>query len=368
VMQSAGVDRTGLLSPSSLAKPDRGRRWAWAGVAALGVITLIVTVSQSSYTVYVYDSILLACIGALALQILQGTAGLPSVGTAGFILIGAFSTVVCRRAGIPFPLDLLLATVVAGVAGVIVGLPALRLRALFLGIATLAAHFLAVYVGTIYQNHVPSARDSGFFVPTLFGSKGLAAAGRYWGYLLWGIVSLLVLGAGRLMRERSGRAMRMIREHEHVAPTLGIEVGRYKLVIFGLSSMAIGLEGALMAHLDGIVSVDNFPLILAFQYVAIIVIGGLDSVLGAIIGSAIVIALPSVTPNIVSVFVGHGRATSYGPNVAVIIYGILVVIFVTSSPEGIMGLLVRARAKLQDGSGQWRLLGLGQSRPEVPPE
>jgi branched-chain amino acid transport system permease protein len=206
---------------------------------------------------------------------------------------------------------------------------------------------MAIYLGTTYQNHVPAARNAGFFVPTLFGSKGLAAAGRYWAYLLWAVVSLLILGGGRLMRERSGRALRMIREHEHVAPTLGIAVGRYKLLVFSLSSMVIGFEGALMAHLSGTVSVDNFPLALGFQYIAIIVIGGLDSVLGAIIGAAIVVALPSLTPNIVAAFVGHGRAGSYGPNIALIIYGILLVIFVTSSPEGVVGLLRQALTKTQ---------------------
>jgi branched-chain amino acid transport system permease protein len=144
----------------------------------------------------------------------------------------------------------------------------------------------------------------------------------------------------------------MIREHEHVAPTLGIAVGRYKLLVFSLSSMVIGFEGALMAHLSGTVSVDNFPLALGFQYIAIIVIGGLDSVLGAIIGSAIVVALPSLIPNIVAAFVGHGRAGSYGPNIALIIYGILLVIFVTSSPEGLVGLLRHALTKAQRPSRQ----------------
>jgi branched-chain amino acid transport system permease protein len=316
-------------------------RHRWTGVAVLIVITLIITTSQSSYTTYIYDSVLLACMGAIALQVLQGTAGLPSVGTAGFLLLGAFGSVFALRAGVPFPLDLVFATAVSGVAGLIVGLPALRLRALFLGLATLAAYYLAVSIGTAYENHVPSAQDSGFFIPTLFASQGLTDANRYWAYLLCAAVCLIGLGASRLMKERSGRALRMIREHEHIAPTLGIRVGSYKLLTFCLSSMVIGLEGGLLAHLTGSVEVGNFTLLLGFQYVAMIIIGGLDSIVGAVIGATVVIALPAIIPGIVGAIAGQSRSSQYGPSVALIVYGVLLIVFVSSSPDGIVGLLRR---------------------------
>jgi branched-chain amino acid transport system permease protein len=307
----------------------------------LVAITLIITTSQSSYTTYVYDTVLLACIGAIALQVLQGTAGLPSVGTAGFLLLGAFGSIFALRAGAPFPLDLVFAALVSGLAGLIVGLPALRLRALFLALATLAAYYIAVSIGTAYENAVPSAQDSGFFIPTLFASRGLADANRYWAYLLCAVVSLVILGASRMMKERSGRALRMIRQHEHVAPTLGIRVGSYKLLIFSLSSMAIGLEGGLLAHLTGSVEVGNFTLLLGFQYIAMIIIGGLDSIVGAVIGAAVVIALPAIMPGIVGAIAGQSHSSQYGPAAALIVYGLLVIVFVTSSPEGIVGLLRR---------------------------
>jgi branched-chain amino acid transport system permease protein len=223
----------------------------------------------------------------------------------------------------------------------IVGLPALRLRALFLGLATLAAYFIAVSIGTTYQNHVPSARNAGFFVPTLFGSRGLTNANRYWAYLLCVVVSVIGLGASRLMKERSGRALRMIRQHEHIAPTLGIRVASYKLILFSISSMVIGLEGGLLAHLTGTVSVDNFTLLLGFQYVAMITIGGLDSVVGAVIGATVVVALPTIMPHVVGAIAGESRSSEYGPNAALIAYGLLLIVFVTSSPDGIVGLLRR---------------------------
>jgi branched-chain amino acid transport system permease protein len=153
----------------------------------------------------------------------------------------------------------------------------------------------------------------------------------------------VILGGSRLVQERSGRAFRMIREHELIAPTLGISVQNYKLILFTLSSMVFGLAGALQAHFTGAIATENFPLLLAFQYVVMIVIGGLDSIAGAVIGAAIVVALPAWVPKVVAIFLGKSDANTYGPNIALIIYGVLVIFFVTSSPNGIIGLVRRVR-------------------------
>jgi branched-chain amino acid transport system permease protein len=313
-------------------------RPAWLGVLLITLATLFFTTTQSAYSVYVYDTILFACMGAIALQLLQGTAGLVSVGNSGFLLIGAFSAIYLMRAGVPFPLDVIGATVFSGVVGFIVGIPALRLRSLFLALATLAVYFIAVYVGNQYQTDVPSAQFSGFAVPTLFGSFGLDAAGRDWAWLLLIIVSLLLLGAGRLMAERSGRAMRMMRDHELIAPTLGISVRHYKLLIFVLSSMVIGCQGALTAHFSGNITTDDFTLTLAFQYVAMIMIGGLDSLAGAVIGAVIVIGIPAWVPSLVGHVMSGSQATIDGPNIALIIYGVLIILFVTGTQDGVVGL------------------------------
>jgi branched-chain amino acid transport system permease protein len=320
-------------------------RPAWFGVLGLLVITLLFSTTQSSYSVYVLDTILLACFGAIALQVLQGTSGLISIGTAAFLLIGGFGSVFVLRAGAPFPIDIICAVGFAGLAGLIGGLPAVRLRALLLALATLAIHYVAIFLGDLYENHVPGAANGGFFLPTLFGSQGLSDSARYWAWMLAVLLGLLVLGTSRIMKERSGRALRMIREHEHIAPMLGIPVTKYKLLIFMLSSMVIGLEGALLVHFTGSVSTDTFPLTLAFQYVAMIIIGGLDSLAGAVIGAVIVVGLPIWVPDIVGSVVGTSEATANGSNIALIIYGILVVVFVTASPGGVVGLLKSLKEK-----------------------
>jgi branched-chain amino acid transport system permease protein len=331
-------ERTGARPLEVTVTTARRIRPAWWGVTALALITLLVTTTASSYNLFVFDSILLAAMGAIALQVLQGTAGLFSVGNAAFLLIGAFTAVFVIRAGVPFPIDLIAATLIAGLGGLIVGLPALRLRGLFLVLATLAAHYIATFLGNLYQSRVPSAQAAGFFVPVLFGSYP-ADSGIYWSWLLFAIVSLIILAATRIIRERSGRALRMIREHEHIAPTLGIPVARYKLLIFTLSAMVIGFEGALLAHLNGSVQTANFPLTLAFQYVLMVMIGGLDSILGAVLGAAVVIGLPIVVPNIITAINPNESNPSVGANISLILYGVAVIFCVTASPDGIVGLL-----------------------------
>jgi branched-chain amino acid transport system permease protein len=218
-----------------------------------------------------------------------------------------------------------------------------------LALATLAAHFIIVFFANLYEQHVPAAQFSGFIFSPMFGSQGLKGAANDWAWLLAGVLCFVILGASRVMKERSGRALRMLRDHEHVAPVFGINAVRLKLAVFTISSMVIGGEGALLARFTGAVNPDNFTILLAFQYIIMIVIGGLDSIMGGVIGAAIVIALPVWIPSVIQAIApGSGKA-SLGPNVATALYGVLVIIFVTASPGGIMGLLRRFWYRLPAG-------------------
>jgi branched-chain amino acid transport system permease protein len=131
----------------------------------------------------------------------------------------------------------------------------------------------------------------------------------------------------------------LIRDQETIAATVGIPVTTYKLAAFTFSSAVIGVEGSLLAHFTGAVSTETYTFVIAVQYLAMIFIGGLDSIAGAVIGAAIVTALPAVIPNIVSAIVGSQEAAIHGPHVALIAYGLLIIIFITRAPRGIAGWL-----------------------------
>lgn len=309
------------------------------GIAFLALVTLYYVLEGSSFHLFVLNTCLLAVIGAVALNLLMGTAGLVSIGNSAFMAVGAFSAVFAVQSGIPFPLDLVVSAAAAALAGMIIGLPALRLRGLHLALATLAGYFIVSYFATLYQSNGKGGGSGGFSFPVLFQDKGFVGGQQYWAWTLLVVVAVVLVAATRLSGSRSGRAWRMIRDHEIVAHTLAIPVTRYKMLAFAISSALIGFQGALVAHLNGSVSIDEYSLGLAIAYIAMVLIGGLDSVMGAVIGAFLVTALPTLVPIVITAVIGPLQTTGNGPALAQIIYGLLVIVFITSSPQGIVGLL-----------------------------
>lgn len=313
----------------------------WAGASGLSQVNM-----------FLVASVLLACIGAIALNLLMGTLGQVSLGTAAFLAIGAFGAYALLAAGVPFPLDVVGASLAAGIIGILFGLPALRLRGLYLALATLAAYFVVFYFVDLYQEHSPYG--SGFLIQPLFSSFGSEASLQYWCGLLLVIVAVEVVAAAHLSAGRAGRAWRVVRDHETAAPALGINVLRVKLTTFALTSCLMGLQGALTFHLTGSVSDDQFTFALSVSYLAMIVIGGLDSVAGAIIGAAIVVLLPTLVPELIARIAPSSAAVSQGPALAEIAYGALLVIFIVIAPDGIVGRLRLSYRRLPPWASAFR--------------
>ena len=308
---------------------------AW--IIVLGVAAAWLYIQGSSTNLFTFNSCLIAVLGAIGLNLLMGTAGQVSIGNSAFMAVGAFGCVFTMRLGAPFPWDMLAGAVIAAACGAIVGLPALRLRGLHLALATLAAFYIVYYLGTQYELHARGAGSGGFTFNPLFQSRGLVGGQRDWTLLLWAIVSVSIVLAVRLENGKAARAWRLIRDHETAAPAIGIAVTRYKMSAFVLSSGLVGLSGALMGEISGSVSADEFTLFLGISYIAMVVIGGLDSVGGAIAGAFIVTSLPTLVPQVMASVLGAQTAASKGGAIAEVVYGSLVVLFVTVSPEGLSG-------------------------------
>lgn len=309
---------------------------ALAVALALVSVTLVATTSLHSYDLFVYNDMLLAMVGAVALNMLMGTAGQLSIGNAAFLAVGAFATAIFENWGLPAAPSIVCAAIFSAVLGLLFGLPALRIVGIYLVLATLAAHFIVLYACNWYQNKRNAV--AGIEVSAFFGSANLDDQQKSWAWFLTVVVVAVILLILALTTGRAGRAWRMVRDHEPAAALLGIEVRRYKLTAFVISSGLIGLEGALSAHLIGSVSVDLFTLDLAISYVAMIIIGGLDSIPGALIGAAVVSWLPTVIPSVVSRVGGDSQTIElHAPQISQVVYGALIILFVTLSPGGIAG-------------------------------
>ena len=302
-------------------------------LAIIAAVAAYYLYNGSSSDLFQLNSCLLAAVAALALNLLMGTAGQPSLGSTAFLGLGGFGTVALMRGGLPFVPAVLVCGLVACLGGLIVGLPSLRLRGVYLALATLGAYFFMTYLGNHYQN--AKAGPAGFVLAPVFGIAPDLTQQRYWCLLLFGLVAVTSVVIDCLTSGRAGRALRMIRDHEAAAPALGIPVTSYKLAAFVFYAALTAIVGGLGAALVGNVSTDSYTLSGAIAYVAMIVIGGMDSVSGAIIGAFIVTLLPTFVSSETTSIAGSSFAATYGPSVAEGIYGLAILVLVSTGRGGL---------------------------------
>jgi branched-chain amino acid transport system permease protein len=311
-------------------------RWVTIGLIFLAALTAVFATTQSGTSLFLFDTALLAAMGAIALNLLMGTAGQVSLGNAAFLAVGAFSSVIFMREGIPFPFDTILAMLVTGVAGALVAIPALRLRGVYVALSTLALQFIVIFITQEYQAH--ALASVGYLTLPQFASFGITGGERYWAILLFAVLALVIIFVAAITQKRAGRAWRLIRDHQEAAPLFGVAVNKYKIFAFAISSAIIGVEGSLTVHFTGTATFDQFSLALAIQYVVMVMIGGIDSIGGVVVGAALLTVLPTLTSTVVSHVASPQFASSQGGAVSEMIYGGLLVLVVVAMPEGLAGL------------------------------
>src|SRR6516162_5104643 len=263
------------------------RFWAAAGLIAALLLPLVLT----NFWTGVANELFIAVIGALALNLLMGTTGQISLGHAGFLAAGAFTVAaLVTHLHAPFIVTLPAAALIGAVLGVLVGLPALRLKGLYLAVSTLAAHFVIIVGLGQYQAAI--SYGSGFSIgpPSLAGLE--ISSELRWYYLLLLVVLLVLLMNLNWLRTAFGRAWMAIHHKDVAAEALGINVHVYKLLAFSASTSLTCFAGALWAWHTGFVSVEAFDFHMLIQYLAMVIIGGLGSVLGTILGAIFAMVLP----------------------------------------------------------------------------
>jgi len=286
------------------------------------------------------NQVLLASIGALALMLLTGFAGLISLGTAGLLAAGAYAVgVLVREVGAPFWVTLPTAAVLGAGLGLIFGLPSLRLRGLYLAISTLGLHFVVVYLGGEYEAREVLSTGVMIDSPAIGGWE--LSSGRAWYFVLLGFAAVALLISVNLQRSRTGRAWRALRERDIVASALGIDVQRFKLLAFMVSATMTAVAGALFAYYRNFVSIDAFSLYLTIQYVAMIIIGGMGSIPGALLGAGFVILFPYAIEAIAAFLPARFGNTVFALDYAA--FGVVMILFLLLEPAGLMGICRRLR-------------------------
>lgn len=334
--------------------PHSGYIWSYG---ALLVLLLAAPFVLSSYLV---SQLVFVCIYAtvgVGLMILTGFTGQASLGHAAFLAIGAYTAAYLQQMGVPFIVYFLAAGVLAGIVGAMVGFPALRLQGIYLVIATISfalivEEILARWESVTHGNDGMRVRA----IQMLGGSITRDSPTFY--YMCLGLLILVIVGTLNLMRSPTGRAFIAIRDSETAAKSMGINISLYKVKSFALSAAITGLAGCLFAHKMSFISPEMFTLQLSIEFIMVIIIGGVLSLHGAVLGAIFIVMvdpfltflkddIPGMVAGLSAMFgAGAEQAASIQRNVAAIasanglkgaIYGLIIMLFILFEPYGIYG-------------------------------
>jgi branched-chain amino acid transport system permease protein len=278
------------------------------------------------------------------LNLLIGFTGLLSLGHAAFLGVGAYtSALLISHFQMPLPLSILCAGLVAAGFGLLVGIPSLRIKGFYLMVATLAFQFIIEYTIIHWESLTLGIRGIELPVPQLFGlSLGKHCA---YFYFLFFLGAFFMWGLKNLNRSKIGRAFIAIRDNDVSAEIIGIPVFRYKLLAFAISSFFAGMAGALFAALQRSAIPEDYTFLKSIEYLAMVLIGGLGSILGTVFGVLFITLVPEILNVGVSFLARH-----YDPNLTIylgpvkdLVFGLLIILFIIFKPEGLVGVWVRIR-------------------------
>lgn len=306
--------------------------------SVLGVALLAAPWWASEYMMSQLHFIGIYSIVGLGMMLLVGFTGQISLGHAAFLAVGAYTEGLLAAAGWPFWLTLPAAALLSAAVGIVVGLPALRLKGIYLAIATLAFGVIIEEIAARWES--VTGGNTGLHVKPveLFGLKLDGEAGFY--YLVLGLATLSCLALANLMRSPTGRAFVAIRDSEISASCMGVNLARYKTLSFALSAALTGIGGALYAHKVTFISPEQFTLLVSIELVTIVILGGVGFIHGAVLGAAFIIVLPQLI-SIGKDYLPSGIASAAGLQST--IFGLVLIGFIIFEPMGLYGRWLKIR-------------------------
>ncbi|MBS3920667.1 MAG: branched-chain amino acid ABC transporter permease [Deltaproteobacteria bacterium] len=275
----------------------------------------------------------IAVISVHGLNILTGYCGQISIGHAGFMAVGGYaSAILCAKLGFPFWIALPCGALTAGIAGLIFGLPSLKIKGFYLIMATIAAQFIIIW--TIIQLRSITGGPDGLSVPKpAIGSIVLSSKANYF-YLVMAFTCLATLLAKNIVRTRTGRAFIAIRDNDLAAEVMGISLWSYKLQAFFIGCVYAGVAGSLLIHYYSFASIDQFPFMDSVWYLGMLIVGGMGSTTGAIMG-AVALRLLDEFITMVGPVLSAAVAPQAAASLALISHGLVIIIFLIFEPRGL---------------------------------
>ncbi len=339
---------------------NTGAKRLWVGVLVAAALLVPFRVEDDLLQILAVGFV--AAIGAIGLNLVSGYAGQVSLGHAFFLGIGAYTAAAVSGDsddgrligfGVTFlPVWLLAGGLVAAVAGVIVAPLAVRLRGLYLAIVTLGLVFLGAHIFKEWSEltgGVGVGRSAA--VPEMFSFRfdqdsSYLSRDQQLYLLMLVLLAVFAVLARNLARSRIGRAFAAIRDRDVAAEIIGVSLVRYKVLAFGVSSFYAGCAGALLYTISGHFDPGTFGLVLSIQYIAMILIGGVATISGSIMGGLFITLLPRITSEAPALLPFISAEPTSSPNVfqlELVLYGSLIILFLVFEPRGLYGIWVRIR-------------------------
>jgi branched-chain amino acid transport system permease protein len=325
-----------------LALTDSVAQRVWIALLAVALVGL--PLYGSAYLLGHMTAVLYTLVAALGLTVLMGFTGLVSLGNVAFLILGAYGYAIgITRLGLHPVLAFGLAGLVPAVAGLAIGIPSLRLKGLYLAITTLAFTHIVSAIIDAGGDFTGGPRGVAVPRPVVFGVDFASDKALYWLFLA--IATLVLLGVLNIRRSKLGRAFMAIRDNDTAAVSMGISLTTYKLVAFTISSFIVGLAGAMMVLFINFASIDGFPFLLSIEGVAILIVGGMGSVAGAVLGTLFILTLPEAA-NAAIALAGSlaGRQFDHAAlEVKGLLYGAAIIAFLSFDARGLIGLWTDAK-------------------------
>jgi branched-chain amino acid transport system permease protein len=295
----------------------------WLIVAAALVAAFLPAVTTNPYLLQTLTNAWLFSMLALSLTLVTGIAGQISLGQAGFLAIGGYtSALLTMRLHAPFELSIFVGAIVAAALGTLLLLPAFRLRGPYVAIATLAVgeiinqiilNWDSVTNGPLGLSNIPP--------PTLFGLQIVTPTAVYWFTL--GLLIVAALAQLRIVRSHLGRTWRALREDDVAAQAFGINLNRYKALAFVTAGLVAGLSGAFTAHMYSYINNETFPAATSILALTMVILGGMGNMIGAVVGAVVLTTIPEVFR-----FLAEYRY---------LVYGVVLVLLIRFRPQGLLG-------------------------------
>jgi len=296
------------------------------------------------YIIYLINLSCIAIVAALGLNLLVGYTGQISLGHSAFVALGAYTTaILSSKVGLPFWTCLIASGSVAAVIGFGLGIPCLRLKGLYLAMATMSFGVVVEYVIVTWESLTGGIRGIKVFPVTIF-CYPLDSGNKIYYFLLMCTV-LAILAIKNLVRTRVGRAFIAIRDRDIAAEVMGVNITAYKVMAFTISSFFAGIAGSMYSYTMGYIHPEYFTLLLSIQYLAMIIAGGLGTILGSIFGAVFIVLVPELIKAIArtSELLIPALKGKYNEEWNIAAFGLLIMIFLIFESGGLNGIWGRIK-------------------------